>query len=427
MNQKKNIRSMCAQVILEVIDQKKTLKNTLIKYKKNLSYKDQALLQELSFGILRVLPILQWYIKQLIKKPLNKEKKILNYLVMTGIYQLNFTRIPAYAVLNETVNGTILLKNSKFKKFINAVLREFQRKKKTLNKKIKNKKNNYLHPQWLLKKIKKSYPYDWEKIITENNKKPPMWIRVNQLYHSTNEYYELLRVHNISANLSNDCLSAIKLKTPCRIHQLPGFDQGWVTIQDISSQKCVESLNPKNHEFILDLCAAPGGKTTHILEIAPKAYVLAVDVNKSRIQYLQDNLNRLKLHAKIIIGDGRYPEKWITSEKKFDRILLDLPCSASGVIRRNPDIKWNKKPKDMLNLIQLQYNILEAIWPYLKNQGTLVYSTCSIFPDENQKQIKKFLSFHQEAYIKNSMDLEKQILPTENGGDGFFYTSLVKK
>ncbi|WP_348666388.1 16S rRNA (cytosine(967)-C(5))-methyltransferase RsmB [Arsenophonus symbiont of Ornithomya chloropus] len=427
MHKKNNVRSICAQIILQVMDQKKTLNSALIKYKKKLSDKDKALLQELSFGILRVLPMLQWFIQQLIKKPLHKKKQIINYLIMVGIYQLNFTRIPSYAVINETVNGAILLKNSKLKKFINAVLRAFQRQRKKLNKKIKNKKNNHLHPQWLLKKIQKAYPYHWKKIITENNQKPPMWIRVNQLYHSTHQYYELLKISNISATLSKDCLSAIKLNQPCKINQLPGFDQGWITIQDISSQKCVELLNPKNHEYILDLCAAPGGKTTHILEIAPKAYVLAVDINKSRIQYIKDNFNRLKLHAKIIVGDGRYPEKWITSEKKFDRILLDLPCSASGVIRRHPDIKWIKNPTEILNLIKLQYEILEAIWPYLKNQGTLVYSTCSILPDENQKQIKKFLFYYKEAYLKYDIGWGTQILPTKNGGDGFFYTSLVKK
>ncbi|WMY96116.1 MAG: 16S rRNA (cytosine(967)-C(5))-methyltransferase RsmB [Arsenophonus sp.] len=427
MNQKNNIRSICAQVILEVIDQKKTLNNSLLKYKENLSDKDKALLQELSFGILRVLPILQWCMKQLIKKPLNKKKRIINYLIIVGIYQLNFTRIPSYAILNETVDGAVLLKNPKLKNFVNAVLREFQRQKKILNKKIKNKKNNHLHPQWLFKKIKTAYPYHWKNIIAENNQKPPMWIRVNQLYHSTHDYYNLLKKSNISANLSKDCLSAIKLNQPCKINQLPGFDKGWVTIQDISSQKCVEILAPKNNEYILDLCAAPGVKTTYILELAPKSCVVAVDINKSRIKYIQDNLNRLKLHANTIVGDGCYPEKWITSEKKFDRILLDLPCSSSGVIRRHPDIKWIKNPTDILNLIKIQYKILKAIWPYLKNKGTLVYSTCSILPDENQKQIKKFFSYHKDISFQDDIAFDQQILPTKNGGDGFFYASLVKK
>ncbi|MFV9998121.1 MAG: 16S rRNA (cytosine(967)-C(5))-methyltransferase RsmB [Arsenophonus endosymbiont of Dermacentor nuttalli] len=425
MNKKYNLRSICAQVIAQVIDQKQSLNTVLPEWQKNISNKDKALLQELSFGVLRVLPLLEWFIQQLIAKPLKGKQRIIHYLIMVGIYQLCFTRIPPHAALAETVDGAIALKHLQLKGLINGVLRQFQRQQQTLNKKVNNNENNYLHPKWLLEKIQQAYPFQWEEIIDANNQKPPMWLRVNQLHHSTHEYLELLQQASIKASLCDHSNFAIKLQKPCAINQLPGFAQGWVTIQDLSAQQCVELLAPKNDEYILDLCAAPGGKTTYVLEIAPKAEVLAVDIDELRIKRIQENLNRLKLHARVIVGDGRKPLEWI-SGAKFDRILLDAPCSATGVIRRHPDIKWLRKPTDIPKFVKLQYEILEAIWPYLKINGTLVYATCSILPDENKEQIQKFLFHHSEASLKNNLELGQQILPTQNGGDGFFYASLIK-
>lgn len=372
-----------------------------------------------------MLPLLEWFIQQLITKPLKGKQRIIHYLIMVGIYQLRFTRIPPHASLAETVDGANALKLPQLKGLINAVLRQFQRQEQILNEKANNNENNYLHPKWLLEKIQQVYPAQWKEILEANNQKPPMWLRVNQLYHSTNDYLMLLQQAGIEASLSNDSKFAIKLQKPCAINKLPGFDQGWVTIQDLSAQRCVELLAPKNGEYILDLCAAPGGKTTYILELAPKADVLAVDIDQLRIKRIQENLNRLKLHARVIVCDGRKPLEWI-SGAKFDRILLDAPCSATGVIRRHPDIKWLRKPTDIPQLVKLQYEILEAIWPYLKTNGTLVYATCSILPDENKEQIKKFLFHHPEASLNNNMELGQQILPTQRGGDGFFYASLIK-
>lgn len=425
MNKKYNLRSICAQVIAQVIDQKQSLSTVLPEWQKNISDKDKALLQELSFGVLRVLPLLEWFIQQLITKPLKGKKRIIHYLIMVGIYQLHFTRIPPHAALAETVDGAITLKHPQLKGLINGVLRQFQRQEQALNAKANNNESNYLHPKWLLEKIQQVYPAQWEEILEANNQKPPMWLRVNQLYHSTHDYLILLQQAGIEASLSKDSKFAIKLQKPCAINQLPGFDQGWVTIQDLSAQQCVELLAPKNGEYILDLCAAPGGKTTYILELAPKADVVAIDIDELRIKRIQENLNRLKLHARIIVGDGCRPLEW-TSGAKFDRILLDAPCSATGVIRRHPDIKWLRKPTDIQQLVKLQYEILEAIWPYLKTNGILVYATCSILPDENREQIQKFLFHHPEASSNNNMELGQQILPTQRGGDGFFYASLIK-
>ena len=208
--------------------------------------------------------------------------------------------------------------------------------------------------------------------------------------------------------------------------RLPGFEDGWSTVQDVSAQGCAELLSPINGENILDLCAAPGGKTTHILELAPKAHVLAVDIDDARLKRVKENLQRLKQHATVIQGDGTKPEEW-AKDQLFDRILLDAPCSATGVIRRHPDIKWLRRDSDIQELSQLQAQILEAVWSYLKPGGTLVYATCSIMPEENSQQIKHFLSKHVDARINDGTELGLQILPSATGGDGFFYARLLKQ
>ena len=202
-----------------------------------------------------------------------------------------------------------------------------------------------------------------------------------------------------------------------------------MTVQDASAQGCMTFLDPQNDEYILDLCAAPGGKTTHILEAAPEAQVLAVDVDEQRLSRVYDNLKRLGMKATVKQGDGRYPAQWC-GEQQFDRILLDAPCSATGVIRRHPDIKWLRRDRDIAELAQLQAEILDAVWPHLKSGGTLVYATCSVLPEENSQQIKAFLQRTADAVLNETGDEDlpgQQNLPGAEQGDGFFYAKLIKK
>ena len=209
----------------------------------------------------------------------------------------------------------------------------------------------------------------------------------------------------------------------------PGFDKGWVTVQDASAQGCMRYLQPANGERILDLCAAPGGKTTHILEVAPQASLMAVDIDQQRLSRVYDNLKRLGMKAEVKQGDGRYPEQWCGDEQ-FDRILLDAPCSATGVIRRHPDIKWLRRDRDIAELAQLQAEILDATWAHLKPGGTLVYATCSILPEENSQQIAAFLTRTRDAELHETGTPEtpgQQNLPGAEEGDGFFYAKLIKK
>ncbi|ODQ05869.1 MULTISPECIES: 16S rRNA (cytosine(967)-C(5))-methyltransferase RsmB [Enterobacterales] len=416
-----NLRSIAAKAINQVLDQGLSLSTVIPELQKNISDKDKALLQEICFGVLRTLPQLEWIIQQLMDKPLKGKQRILHYLIMVGLYQLLYTRIPAHAALAETVNGAVTLKKPQLKGLINGVLRQFQRQQDILNERFQNNENRFLHPSWLLARIQQAYPEQWMSIIEGNNQKPPMWLRVNQRHHSRDEYLILLENEGIPAIADDSHPFAIRLENPCNVSLLPGFADGWVTVQDRSAQRCAELLAPKNKEQILDLCAAPGGKTTHILEIAPQAQVLAIDIDEQRLKRVQENLTRLKLNAVVKSGDGRYPEQWCAG-KQFDRILLDAPCSATGVIRRHPDIKWLRRNDDIEQLAKIQKEILHAIWPYLKSGGTLVYATCSILPEENTQQIKAFLSSTKDAQC----DYQYQCLPEEEGGDGFFYARIKK-
>ena len=421
-----NLRSLAATAINQVIDNGQSLSTVLPDLQRNINDKDKALLQEICFGVLRYLPKLEWFISQLMEKPLTGKQRTLHYLIMVGIYQLLYTRIPAHAALAETVNGAVALKRPQLKGLINGVLRSFQRQQVQLEERIANNNSQYLHPSWLLKRLQTAYPNEWQAIVEANNQRPPMWLRVNSLHHTAEQYLGLLEQVEITAHLHPTHPSAIRLEEPTAVTKLPGFEDGWSTVQDVSAQGCAELLEPQNGENILDLCAAPGGKTTHILELAPKANVLAVDIDETRLKRVKGNLIRLKQHATVVQGDGTQPEKWADGQQ-FDRILLDAPCSATGVIRRHPDIKWLRRDSDINELAELQAKILEAVWPYLKTGGTLLYATCSIMPEENYLQIQKFLAKHTDARLNDGTEAGLQILPSAEGGDGFFYARLIKQ
>lgn len=423
-----NLRSIAAKAIGQVLDQGQSLSTILPALQKNISDKDRGLLQELCFGTLRVLPQLEWCIQQLMAKPMTGKQRPLHYLLMVGLYQLLYTRIPPHAVLAETVEGAVALKRPQLKGLINGVLRQFQRQQEELLARAANNDSRYLHPSWLLKRIKLAYPTQWEQIVDANNQKPPMWLRVNRLHHTREDYLQLMQQAGIAAEPHQDYRDAVRLLAPCPVTDLPGFADGWVTVQDASAQGCVDLLDPQDGEQILDLCAAPGGKTTHILEAAPKAHVLAVDIDEQRLSRVKENLQRLRQHAEVRQGDGRTPQEWC-GDQQFDRILLDAPCSATGVIRRHPDIKWLRRDSDIAELAALQGEILEAIWPRLKSGGVMVYATCSILPQENSEQIATFLQRHTDAKLVETGDLQspgKQNLPHPEDGDGFFYAKLIK-
>lgn len=428
MKKNLNLRALAAQTIEKVVEQGQSLSNVLPASQKALSEKDSALLQELCYGTLRTLPQLEWIIGQLIARPMTGKQRDIHFLIMTGLYQLIFTRIPAHAALAETVEGAITLRRPQLKGLINGVLRQFQRKQEELMQAMNSGDQQYLHPQWLLARLKRAWPEEWQKIVAANNQRPPMWLRVNRQHHSRDSWLEILQKEGKTAEPHPEHPDALRLETPCAVSQLPGFDKGWVTVQDASAQGCLALLAPQDHEFILDLCAAPGGKTTHILEAAPQARVMAVDIDAQRLTRINENLQRLHMSAEVKLGDGTTPEKWC-GNAQFDRILLDAPCSATGVIRRHPDIKWLRRDRDITELAALQQQILDAVWPHLKSGGVLLYATCSVLPEENHLQIAAFLKRHSNARLENMGTIDqpgKQVFPDPLGGDGFYYAKLTK-
>ena len=427
-------RAIAANLILQVLDEGKSLSALIPEVQLSVKAQDLPLLQEICFGVCRVLPRLEQIIKRLVDKPLKGKTRIVHCLLLVGLYQLLYMRVPAHAAVDEVVNATKSLKSDSFRGLVNAVLRRFLREQDEILA-IVDKNWQTLHPEWFVNKLKKTYP-NWREIIEANNQKPPMWLRVNSQKNALETYRTLLEEQGVSTKTSHHP-NALCLDIPIAVQKLPHFEEGAVTVQDLSAQWAATLLEPKNEEWILDACAAPGGKTTHILELAPKANVIALDVESHRLKRVEENLERLNQQAIVVCGDASQPDEWLAeigkSAVKFDRILLDAPCSATGVIRRHPDIKWLRKETDIAQLVELQKKILSALWEKLKPNGVLLYATCSVLPEENCEQIQAFLNVYADAellplpFSDDKSAVGFQFIPQPNGGDGFYYAKLRKR
>ncbi|EKE8762844.1 16S rRNA (cytosine(967)-C(5))-methyltransferase RsmB [Vibrio cholerae] len=424
-----NVRAAAASALYQVVDLGHSLSNALPAAQQQIRPRDHALLQEICYGVLRQLPRLESISQALMEKPLKGKQRVFHFLILVGLYQLSFMRIPAHAAVGETVEGAQDLQGPRLRGLINAVLRNYQRGQEGLDAQAtSHDAGRYGHPGWLLKLLKESYPEQWQQIVEANNSKAPMWLRVNHQHHTRAEYQALLEQAGIVTTPHAQAEDALCLETPCDVHQLPGFAEGWVSVQDAAAQLALTYLAPQAGELILDCCAAPGGKTAHILERTPESQVVAIDCDETRLKRVQENLQRLRLTAQVICGDARYPQQWWQGEQ-FDRILLDAPCSATGVIRRHPDIKWLRRADDIAALAELQREILDAMWQQLKPGGSLVYATCSITPQENRLQVKAFLERTPDARLVGSDPAQpgRQILPGEEAMDGFYYAVLNKQ
>lgn len=426
-------RAAAANILHQVLNQGQSLSSLLPRYQQDIAAKDRALLQELCFGTLRWYSRLDAMTKPLLEKPLKGKYRVVHSLILVGIYQLLYTRVPAHAALAETVNACKILKAEPFKGMVNGVLRNVQRQQDELTAKVDALPQlRFSHPNWLFKRIQAAYPERWQEILSANNQHPPMWIRVNQSQHTREEYLALLTTADISATADSLADSALCLGKPLDVALLPGFEQGASSVQDASAQLAAQLLDAQAGDLVLDACAAPGGKTAHILERQPAIkQLVAVDMDGERLKRVQQNLDRIGLQATVIEADAAQPDSW-WQEANFDRILLDAPCSATGVIRRHPDIKWLRRPEDIAKLAQLQAQILDALWHKLAPGGTLLYATCSILPDENSEQITAFLQRTPNARhvpLHSTDTLEQpgwQLLPAPEQGDGFYYAKLSK-
>ncbi|MBR9728842.1 16S rRNA (cytosine(967)-C(5))-methyltransferase RsmB [Shewanella intestini] len=424
-----NVRALAAKAIFDVLERGLSLSVALPDQQQKLqNSKDKGLLAEICYGVMRQLPQLDKCVSDCLTKPFKGKQRILHQLLIVGCYQLYFTRIPARAAVSETAEACRQLKFNGLVKVVNGVLRNIERQKAPLSEAAETL--TYNTPAWLIKRLQQAYPQHWQQVIEQSHQRPPMWLRNNQLQQTRQQYLQALSDLDIeaSAGLSDD---AILLASPKDVTALPNFAEGAASVQDGAAQWAATLLAPQADEVILDACAAPGGKTCHLLELAPQINLTAVDFDAKRLERVQQNLDRLNLKAQVIHGDAANIDSWWQGGK-FDKILLDAPCSATGVIRRHPDIKWLRKNNDIEELAVLQQQIVDHCWTWLKPGGTLLYATCSILPQENRDQISQFLARTPDAKLvtiaqqQNPQDIGWQILPGQNNMDGFYYARLVK-
>lgn len=431
-----NSRLAVVKILLQVTQQGRNLPDAIAKYADKTEDSDRPFIQAMSYGVIRLLPRLEYIADQLISKPLKSKDHDVYLLILSGLYQLIEMRTPDHAAVSETVKVTKGLKKPWAKNFVNAVLRSYQRQAETLTQQIKNNEvAEFAHPQWWLNIIKKNWLEDkrWQQILLASNQNPPMTLRVNTQHIKRDDYLQLLQDNDINATAAKYSADAIYLDQPVTVTSLPLFKEGKVSVQDEAAQLAAILLNPQKGERILDACAAPGGKTIHLLEKQNDIELLAIDIEQSRLERVQENLDRTRLKAQLLAANAFEPDSW-WDKKPFDRILLDAPCSASGVIRRHPDIKFLRRQDDIAKLVQDQAHILAALWPLLKSGGMLLYATCSVLAEENTLQIQHFLQQNADAELQ-PIDSEwgqqqiagRQILPGENGMDGFFYALIQKQ
>ncbi len=424
-------RAAAAQALFMVLDQGRSLSQALPLVTGSLSGRDRALCQTLCYGVLRFLPQLNFVISRLLAKPLKKDLSILHSLLLVGTYQLIFLRTSDHAAISATVEAAVLLQRSRQKGLINGVLRNVQRQREQLEAALASHDElQHNHPRWLADRIRSHYGADQANaIFSANNQQAPMWLRINEQRTDRAQYLARLAEADIGYHEESPLSSAIQLIHPVDVQRLPGFAEGMVSVQDLAAQHAAWLLSVGAGERVLDCCAAPGGKTAHILERQPDCELVALDSDATRLQRVHDNLQRLQLTAEVINGDAMQPDSWWNGER-FDRILLDAPCSATGVIRRHPDIKWLRRSEDIAALAQVQADILDTMWSLLKPGGTLLYATCSILPAENSEQIAAFMNRHDDARqvaVAPTGSPDWQWLPGEHAGDGFYYAKLEKR
>lgn len=424
-----NVRASAARSISRVL-RGASLDDALLPASRYRVPADAGMARLLAYGVLRELSLLQWLVSQMVDKPLPADDEIQS-LLLVGLYQLRTLATPAHAAINETVAAAEHLKRPQASGLLNAVLRRYQREQAALEARLPVEPAvRYAHPAWLLEQLQADWPTQWETLLAANNAQGPLTLRVNRRRLSRDEYLKRLGEMQIAAEAVAGVPDAVMLAEPRPVEKIPGFTTGQVSVQDASAQIAAGLLDVRDGQRVLDACAAPGGKTAHLLEHAD-VEVIAVDSDPQRLIRVDENLRRLKLDARLVSGDAGEPARW-WDRWPFDRILLDAPCSATGVIRRHPDIKWLRRDTDIAALQATQLRLLKASWTMLKPGGRLVYATCSTLSAEGDEVLKHFQLLHDDAQVQ-PIDAEwgeatafgRRLAP---GGahDGFYYAALQK-
>lgn len=426
------------KILNQVLSQHCSLTDAFSEYiPNNVDPRDIGFVKECCFGVLRWFHQLSSIKSLLLNSPLKKKDGDIDSLILLGLFQLLYTKVPDHAAVSETVSVCKDLKKEWATRLVNKCLRRFIKEKEALLLSLKESEEAYLsHPVWFIKRVKEAWPNHWESILVSNNQKPPLWLRVNCQKTSQTDYLALLKQNDIEAVASNDVPSGILLQKAISTQHIPQFKEGLSSVQDIAGQFAANLLDLKKGQRVLDACAAPGSKTCHILELQPElSKLVIVDKSAKRFPMVKENIMRLGLdyrNTQLILADVTHTKQWWDGSE-FDRILLDVPCSAMGIIRRHPDIKVLRQSDDIDHISQVQMQMLIALWRLLKKKGKLLYSTCSILPEENEQIVSSFLAHNDDVKIEK-IDLPigqkqkygVQLFPEERGSDGFYYALLRK-
>ena len=389
----KNERLQALRLMIRVVQDKKPLTH-LLQAEQELTPFSRLL----CFGVCRHYYRLQALADHLVDR--RPQTLDLWLLLLMGLYQLHFMDKPEYATVQETVALVDKIKKSWAKGLVNAVLRRFCRERQAIISALEQQPDFvYGHPDWFISRVKADWPEHWSMILQGNDQHPPMSLRVNRRHQSRDEYLAVLRAAGIDAEAHAHSPDGITLAVPCDVKDLPGFADGDVSVQDQAAQLAVTLLDLQPGQRVLDACCAPGGKTCHILEHESSlAECVALDVDEQRLQRVRENLARLDLQAHVLQADALQTKSWWDG-RPYDRILLDAPCSATGVIRRHPDIKLLRSEEDISSIATLQADLLRQLWPLLQVGGLMVYATCSIMPRENDDQIVHFMRNHTDCEL----------------------------
>jgi len=394
----------------------------------------RALVQELAFGTLRHWGTLDALVRELATKPLSDPA--LSCLVAVAIYQLQHTRAPAFAIVDHAVNAAALVARPAAKALANALLRRYLREREALHARIRDDViARWSHPAWWIQRLRREYPEAWQEILTAGNARPPMAIRVNRRMTTREALLASWTAASISATAQGD--AGLLVDPPRSAEELPGYTDGAFSVQDLGAQLAAPLMRLAAGQRVLDACSAPGGKSTHIAELAD-VEIVALDSDAERLVRVRQNFDRLRAaspRVRVVVGDAGDPSQWWDG-RPFDRILADVPCTASGIVRRHPDVKWLRRESDIARFAAQQSRILDALWPCLAKDGRLLYATCSVFDAENEEQIAAFAARHPEA-LRESLTFAPdvachgaQLLPSSAGAghnqDGFFYALLRK-
>ncbi len=426
-----NPRIAALQALSEVLDSNKSLAESEALSRLRDS-RDNAFARHLAYGVLRWKTALEWLAAELLSKPIKQRERDVQRLLLLGLQQLWQDHTASHAAINETAECARTLGKPWAVGLINACLRRFQREREPLLEKLEKSVKRFAHPDWMLKEIQQDWPEQWQAIIEANNLQAPLWLRINRQRANEVELRKDLVTAGFEVSDHPYAHDAISITPAAAVGKIPGFEKGWLSVQDPAAQLARDLLEPLSGERILDACAAPGGKTAHLLESCPGIELTVLDRQEKRVEQIHQTLDRLGLTAEVQLSDAADTEHWWNGQK-FNKIILDAPCSASGVIRRHPEIKWLRTSAQVDAVVQTQSELLSAMWPLLENGGILVYATCSIFKRENSQQIQQFLTQHADAVVESPAvewgtveSCGRQITPGEAQMDGFFYAVLRK-